>query len=71
MHLSSKESETPGIIGDPVFSSLTLPADVVVSILVMGAEDSATEERKKYYNQEFITSGSVSADWHKIESQIY
>ena len=69
MHLSSKEPETPGIKGDPVFSSLTLPADVVV-----GAEDSATAvERKKYnhYDQEFITSGSVSADWHKIENQIY
>ena len=47
MHLSSKESETPGIIGDPVFPSLTFPADVVVGILAVGAEDSATDSKKE------------------------
>ena len=52
MHLSSKEPEAPGIIiGRPVVPSLTLPADVVVGILVVGAEDSATAvERKKCNN---------------------
>ena len=46
MHLSSKEP-APGIIGDPEFPSLTCPADVVVGILVVGAEDSATDLKKE------------------------
>jgi hypothetical protein len=49
MHLSSKEPETPGIKGGTVVPSLTLPADVVVGVLLVGAEVSsaAAAERKE------------------------